>query len=153
MKEKTVDADNLTPPNEEETRAYGEIRSAEDRQLNANGYTLKVAVYYDEVWKAEFGAEANARVDAIMALVDEQYSESTFAVICIKFLSIPHLMFYNFYRLTLMSKLWLLSMLKVKIGIGNGTQVALGQFCVQGQVVLMVTSQLPPPMMSTFGSS
>jgi len=79
MKEKTVDADNLTPPNEEETRAYGEIRSAEDRQLNANGYTLKVAVYYDEVWKAEFGAEANARVDAIMALVDEQYSESTFA--------------------------------------------------------------------------
>ena len=79
MKEKTVDTDNLSPP-EEETRTYGEIRTAEDRQLNANGYTLKVAVYYDEVWKAEFGAEANTRVDAIMALVDEQFSESTFAV-------------------------------------------------------------------------
>ena len=82
LKNNTVDSiDNLTPPTEEETRTFGKVMSAEDRQLNPNGYTLKVAVIYDQVWKAEFGAQANARVDAIMALVDEQYSESTFAVI------------------------------------------------------------------------
>ena len=80
MKEKTVDTDNLSPPNEEDMRTYGEIRSAEDRQLNANGYTLKVAVYYDDVWKEEFKENAETRIDAIMALVDEQYSEDTFAV-------------------------------------------------------------------------
>ena len=81
MKDNTVDTDDLSPPTEEETRTYGEVLSAEDRQLNANGYTLKVVVIYDQVWKNEFGAEANTRVDAIMALVDEQFSESTFAVL------------------------------------------------------------------------
>ena len=82
LKNNTVDSkDNLTPPIEEETRTFGKALSAEDRQLNPNGYILKVAVIYDQVWKAEFGAEADAKVDAIMALVDEQYSESTFAVI------------------------------------------------------------------------
>ena len=80
MKDNTVDTDDLSPPIEEETRTYGEVLSAEDRQLNANGYTLKVAVYYDDMWKEEFKENAETRIDAIMALVDEQYSEDTFAV-------------------------------------------------------------------------
>ena len=80
MKDNTVDTDDLSPPTEEETRTYGEVLSAEDRQLNANGYILKVAVYYDDVWKEQFKENAETRIDAIMALVDEQYSEDTFAV-------------------------------------------------------------------------
>ena len=35
MKDNTVDTDDLSPPTEEETRTYGEVLSAEDRQLNA----------------------------------------------------------------------------------------------------------------------
>ena len=44
-----------------------------------------------------------------------------------------------------------MSMLKIKIGTGNGTLEKLVLFCAQGLVVLMVTSQLHLPMMLTFG--
>ena len=77
-KNTTAKIDSLPPPTEEIRTIHV---GTKDRQLNANGYTLKVAVIYDQVWKTEFGAEANTRVDAIMALVDEQFSESTFAVL------------------------------------------------------------------------
>ena len=61
------------------------LRSAEEialspRQLSTVGYTLKVAVYYDDMFNNEFGANAVTRVDAIMALVDEMYAEDTFQV-------------------------------------------------------------------------
>ena len=76
----TAKIDSLTPPTEErKTRTIGV--SAKERELNANGYILKVAVYYDDVWKEEFKENAETRIDAIMALVDEQYSEDTFAVL------------------------------------------------------------------------
>ena len=61
------------------------LRSADEialspRQLSTVGYTLKVAVYYDDMFNNEFGANAVTRVDAIMALVDEMYAEDTFQV-------------------------------------------------------------------------
>ena len=52
-----------------------------------------------------------------------------------------------FYRLRLMLKWLLLSMPKVKTGIGNGTQVKLEQFCVIDQAALMETLQQHLPMM------
>ena len=62
------------------------LRSADEialspRQLSTVGYTLKVAVYYDDMFNNEFGANAVTRVDAIMALVDEMYAEDTFQVL------------------------------------------------------------------------
>jgi len=78
LKNTTAEIDSLAPPTEEmETRTM-EI-STKERALNANGYILKVAVYYDDVWKEQFKENAETRIDAIMALVDEQYSENTFA--------------------------------------------------------------------------
>ena len=80
LKNTTAETDSLIPPTEEmETRTM-EI-STKERELNANGYILKVAVYYDDVWKEQFKENAETRIDAIMALVDEQYSENTFAVL------------------------------------------------------------------------
>ena len=76
-KNTTAKIDSLPPPTEEIRTIHV---GTKDRQLNANGYTLKVAVYYDDMWKEEFKENAETRIDAIMALVDEQYSEDTFAV-------------------------------------------------------------------------
>ena len=36
---------------------------------------LGVAVYYDDMFKEEFGDTVNTRIEAIMAIVDEMYSE------------------------------------------------------------------------------
>ena len=36
---------------------------------------LSVAVYYDDMFKEEFGDTVNTRIEAIMAIVDEMYSE------------------------------------------------------------------------------
>ena len=88
----TVEIDSLTPPTEE-TKARTIEVGAKERQLNANGYTLKVAVYYDDMWKEEFKENAETRIDAIMALVDEQYSEDTFAVYSENFTTNPIICF------------------------------------------------------------
>merc|ERR1719295_32514 len=80
-KNMTAEIDSLTAPfspYEGIEKRMTEV-STKDRQLNANGYILKVAVYYDDVWKEQFKENAETRIDAIMALVDEQYSEDTFA--------------------------------------------------------------------------
>ena len=82
-KNMTAEIDSLTAPfspYERIEKRTTEV-STKDRQLNANGYILKVAVYYDDVWKEQFKENAETRIDAIMALVDEQYSEDTFAVL------------------------------------------------------------------------
>ena len=146
LKNTTAEIDSLTPPTEEmETRTM-EI-STKERELNANGYILKVAVYYDDVWKEQFKENAETRIDAIMALVDEQYSENTFAVFLIMHNQLHTCLIQMFYRLKLMLKWLLLSMPKVKTGIGNGTQVKLEQFCVIAQAALMETLQQHLPMM------
>ena len=49
--------------------------AADPRELDTNSYTLKVAVYYDDMFDEEFGGAAVTRVAAIMAIVDEMYSE------------------------------------------------------------------------------
>ena len=38
-------------------------------------YRIKVAVYYDDMFKDEFGNAATTRIQAVMAIVDEMYSE------------------------------------------------------------------------------
>jgi len=45
------------------------------RALDPNGYKLKVAVYYDDSFAEQFKGGAVSRVAALMALVDEMYSE------------------------------------------------------------------------------
>ena len=39
------------------------------------GYKVTAVVYYDDNFKSKFGEEADTRIDAIMALVDEQFDE------------------------------------------------------------------------------
>ena len=67
----------LSDPNQpiESTRI-----GASPRQLNPNGYVLKVVVYYDELFREQFGEDSVTRVDALMALVDEMYAEESFQV-------------------------------------------------------------------------
>ena len=79
-KNMTAEIDSLTAPFSPYEGIEKRTTTTKDRQLNANGYILKVAVYYDDVWKEQFKENAETRIDAIMALVDEQYSEDTFAV-------------------------------------------------------------------------
>ena len=40
------------------------------------GYKVTAVVYYDDNFKSKFGEEADTRIDAIMALVDEQFDEA-----------------------------------------------------------------------------
>ena len=55
-------------------------RDAEQMKMDPLGYKIRVWVYYDDAWKNRFGEEADARVDAVMALVDEMFSEETLQV-------------------------------------------------------------------------
>ena len=41
---------------------------------------LKVVVYYDDLFREQFGEDSVTRVDALMALVDEMYAEESFQV-------------------------------------------------------------------------
>jgi len=45
------------------------------RELDPNGYKLKVAVHYDDMFAEQFKSGAVDRVAAIMAVVDEMFSE------------------------------------------------------------------------------
>merc|ERR1711962_494403 len=45
------------------------------RALDPNGYKIRVAVHYDDMFATEFKSDAVNRVTAIMAIVDEMYSE------------------------------------------------------------------------------
>jgi len=52
-------------------------RDAEQMKMDPLGYKIRVWVYYDDRWKKRFGEEADTRADAVMALVDEMFSEET----------------------------------------------------------------------------
>jgi len=52
-------------------------RDAKKEKLDPVGYKIRVWVYYDDLWKNRFNEEADTRVDAVMALVDEMFSEET----------------------------------------------------------------------------
>ena len=71
----TVDDDMLTG---EDLRALN--RDAEQMKMDPLGYKIRVWVYYDDRWKKRFGEEADTRADAVMALVDEMFSEETLQV-------------------------------------------------------------------------
>ena len=45
------------------------------------GYKITAVVYYDDNFKRKFGEEADTRIDAIMALVDEQFDEMQVKII------------------------------------------------------------------------
>ena len=49
-------------------------------KLDPLGYKIRVWVYYDDLWKNRFKEEADTRADAVMALVDEMFSEETLQV-------------------------------------------------------------------------
>ena len=49
-------------------------------KLDPLGYRIRLAVYYDNLWKDLFREEADTRADAIMALADEMFSEETLQV-------------------------------------------------------------------------
>ena len=55
-------------------------RDAEQMKMDPLGYKIRVWVYYDDRWKKRFGEEADTRADAVMALVDEMFSEETLQV-------------------------------------------------------------------------
>jgi len=75
--QKTIGQDNLKlPPKGEETRNVSQtIGNNEDRQMSPTGYKVTAVVYYDDVFKKEFGEKADTRINAVMALVDEQFDE------------------------------------------------------------------------------
>jgi len=66
----------LDIPTEERSmyRTPEEIELA-PRALDPNGYKLKVAVYYDDSFAEQFKGGAVSRAAALMAMVDEMYSE------------------------------------------------------------------------------
>ena len=49
-------------------------------KLDPLGYRIRLAVYYDNLWKNKFREEADTRADAIMALADEMFSEDPLQV-------------------------------------------------------------------------
>ena len=51
-----------------------------EKKMDPLGYKIRVWVYYDDRWKNRFGEEADTRADAVMALVDEMFSEETLQV-------------------------------------------------------------------------
>ena len=55
-------------------------RDAKKEKMDPVGYKIRVWVYYDDLWKNRFNEEADTRVDAVMALVDEMFSEETLQV-------------------------------------------------------------------------
>ena len=75
--QKTIGQDNLKlPPKGEETRNVSlAVGNNEDRQMSPTGYKVTAVVYYDDVFKKEFGEKADTRINAVMALVDEQFDE------------------------------------------------------------------------------
>ena len=73
--QKTIRRDNLKPtPIDRETRKES-LRGAKERQINPSGYKVTAVVYYDDLFKKDFGEKADTRVDTLMALVDEQFDE------------------------------------------------------------------------------
>jgi len=46
------------------------------RALDPNGYRLDVKVYYDDVFNAQFKEDPKTKIERLMAVVDEMYSES-----------------------------------------------------------------------------
>ena len=75
----TEDDDMLTD-GDEDLRALNRDAEKEQMKMDPLGYKIRVWVYYDDRWKKRFGEEADTRADAVMALVDEMYSEETLQV-------------------------------------------------------------------------
>ena len=65
---------------DEDMRVLNRDAEKEQMKMDPVGYKIRVWVYYDDAWKNRFGEEADARVDAVMALVDEMFSEETLQV-------------------------------------------------------------------------
>ena len=71
------DDDMLT---DEDLRVLNRDAEKEQMKMDPLGYKIRVWVYYDDRWKKRFGEEADTRADAVMALVDEMFSEETLQV-------------------------------------------------------------------------
>ena len=73
--QKTIRRDNLKPPPINEETRKELFRGTQERQINPNGYKVTAAVYYDDLFKNDFGESADRRINTLMALVDEQFDE------------------------------------------------------------------------------
>ena len=71
-----TDSDMLT----EDDRVLDRDVGKKLMKLDPLGYKIRVWVYYDDLWKNRFKEEADTRADAVMALVDEMFSEETLQV-------------------------------------------------------------------------
>ena len=65
---------------DEDLRVLNRDAEEEPKKMDPLGYKIRVWVYYDDRWKKRFGEEADTRADAVMALVDEMFSEETLQV-------------------------------------------------------------------------
>jgi len=73
--QKTIRRDNLKPPPINEETRKELFRGTKERQINPDGYKVTAAVYYDDLFKNDFGESADRRIATLMALVDEQFDE------------------------------------------------------------------------------
>ena len=71
-----TDSDMLT----EDERVQERDVKKDLMKMDPLGYKIRVWVYYDDLWKNRFKEEADTRADAVMALVDEMFSEETLQV-------------------------------------------------------------------------
>ena len=71
-----TDSDMLT----EDDRVQERDVKKDLMKMDPLGYKIRVWVYYDDLWKNRFKEEADTRADAVMALVDEMFSEETLQV-------------------------------------------------------------------------
>ena len=69
---------------DEDLRVLNRDAENEPKKMDPLGYKIRVWVYYDDRWKKRFGEEADTRADAVMALVDEMFSEETLQVRVLK---------------------------------------------------------------------
>ena len=72
--------DDMLIEEDEDLRALNRDAEKEPMKMDPVGYKIRVWVYYDDRWKKRFGEEADTRADAVMALVDEMFSEETLQV-------------------------------------------------------------------------
>ena len=79
-KDMLTEDDDMLIDEDEDLRALNRDAEKEPMKMDPVGYKIRVWVYYDDAWKNRFGEEADARVDAVMALVDEMFSEETLQV-------------------------------------------------------------------------
>jgi len=64
--------------------------TAVPRALDPNGYVLKLAIYYDDMFHEQFGEDSATRIDGVMAVVDEMFAEEPMVEIDLDVIAVEH---------------------------------------------------------------